>query len=132
MPTTHEIFEEFKVPASSRRVAQVVLAAGDFGRPMMVTPGTPPDRVKLLRDAFVKTLNDPDVLAEAKKARMDVEPTIRRRAGIAGQRNLRCSAGGYRTREENIGQLSGNSDVRPVYCFIAAPRVVDIALPGTA
>ena len=52
-----------------------MLAAGDFGRPMMVTPGTPPDRVKLLRDAFVKTLNDPDVLAEAKKARMDVEPT---------------------------------------------------------
>jgi tripartite-type tricarboxylate transporter receptor subunit TctC len=42
---------------------------------MMVTPGTPPDRVKLLRDAFVKTLNDPDVLAEAKKARMDVDPT---------------------------------------------------------
>jgi tripartite-type tricarboxylate transporter receptor subunit TctC len=75
VPTTHEIFEEFKVPANSRRVAQVVLAAGDFGRPMMVTPGTPPDRVKLLRDAFAKTLNDPDVLAEAKKARMDVEPT---------------------------------------------------------
>ena len=75
MPTTHEIFEEFKVPTNSRRVAQVVLAAGDFGRPMMVTPGTPPDRVKLLRDAYVKTLNDPDVLAEAKKTRMDVEPT---------------------------------------------------------
>ena len=41
----------------------------------MVTPGTPPDRVKLLREAFVKTMNDPDILAEAKKARMDVEPT---------------------------------------------------------
>jgi tripartite-type tricarboxylate transporter receptor subunit TctC len=52
-----------------------VLAAGDFGRPMIVTPGTPPERIKLLRDAFVKTLNDPEVLAEAKKARMDVEPT---------------------------------------------------------
>ena len=64
-----------RFPANSRRVAQIVLAAGDFGRPMMVTPGTPPDRVKLLRDAFVKTLNDPEVLAEAKKARMDVEPT---------------------------------------------------------
>ena len=51
------------------------MAAGDFGRPMMVTPGTPPDRVKILRDALVKTLNDPDVLAEAKKGRMDVDPT---------------------------------------------------------
>jgi tripartite-type tricarboxylate transporter receptor subunit TctC len=75
VPTTHEIFDQYKVPANSRRVAQVVLAAGDFGRPMMVTPGTPSERVKILRDAYVKTLKDPEVLAEAKKARMDVEPT---------------------------------------------------------
>jgi len=39
-----------------------------------VTPGTPPDRVKMLRDAFVKTLSDPEALDEAKKARMDVDP----------------------------------------------------------
>lgn len=75
VPTTNEIFDQYKVPANSRRFAQVVLAAGDFGRPMMVTPGTPTERVKILRDAFVKTLNDAEVLAEAKKARMDVEPT---------------------------------------------------------
>jgi tripartite-type tricarboxylate transporter receptor subunit TctC len=75
VPTTHEIFDEYKVPANSRRVAQVVLAAGDFGRPMMVTPGTPPERVKMLREAYVKTLNDPEVLTETKKARMDVDPT---------------------------------------------------------
>ena len=41
---------------------------------MMVTPGTPPDRVKMLRDAFVKTLSDPEALDEAKKGRMDVDP----------------------------------------------------------
>jgi len=75
VPTTHEIFDQYKVSANNRRVAQIVLAAGDFGRPMMVTPGTPPDRVKILRDAFVKTLNDPEAVAEAKKSRMDVEPT---------------------------------------------------------
>jgi tripartite-type tricarboxylate transporter receptor subunit TctC len=75
VPTLLEIFDQYKVPANSRRFAQVVLAAGDFGRPIMVTPGTPAERVKILRDALVKTLNDPDVLAEAKKARMDVEPT---------------------------------------------------------
>jgi tripartite-type tricarboxylate transporter receptor subunit TctC len=75
VPTLHEIFDQYKVPANSRRVAQVVLAAGDFGRPMMVTPSTPPERVRLLREAFAKTLNDPEVQAEAKKARMDIEPT---------------------------------------------------------
>jgi tripartite-type tricarboxylate transporter receptor subunit TctC len=73
-PTLDELFDQYKVPANSRRLAQVLLAAGDFGRPMMVTPGTPPDRVKILRDAYVKTLSDPDVLEETKKGRMDVDP----------------------------------------------------------
>jgi tripartite-type tricarboxylate transporter receptor subunit TctC len=73
-PTLNELFDQYKVPANSRRLAQVLLAAGDFGRPMMVTPGTPLDRVKILRDAYVKTLSDPDVLDEAKKGRMDVDP----------------------------------------------------------
>jgi len=31
--------------------------------------------VKILRDAYVKALNDPAARAEAKKSRMDVEPT---------------------------------------------------------
>jgi tripartite-type tricarboxylate transporter receptor subunit TctC len=75
VPTTHEIFDQYKVSASNRRVANIVLAAGDFGRPMMATPGTPADRVKILRDAFLKTLSDPEAAAEAKKSRMDIDPT---------------------------------------------------------
>ncbi|MEX0804145.1 MAG: tripartite tricarboxylate transporter substrate-binding protein [Candidatus Binatia bacterium] len=74
-PTTRELFEQYEAPANSRRVAQILLASGDFGRPMMVTPGTPPERVKILRDAYVKTLKDPQALDEAKKSRMDVEAT---------------------------------------------------------
>jgi tripartite-type tricarboxylate transporter receptor subunit TctC len=73
-PMLNELFDQYKVPASSRRLAQVLLAAGDFGRPMMVTPGTPPDRVKMLRDAFIKTLSDPEAVEEAKKGRMDIDP----------------------------------------------------------
>jgi tripartite-type tricarboxylate transporter receptor subunit TctC len=75
VPTLEEIFDQYKVAAANRRFAQVVLAAGDFGRPLMVTPGTPPDRVKILREAMLKTLKDPEVVAEAKKSRMDVDPT---------------------------------------------------------
>jgi tripartite-type tricarboxylate transporter receptor subunit TctC len=39
----------------------------------MATPGTPPDRIKILREAFAKTLKDPELLAEANKSRMDVD-----------------------------------------------------------
>jgi tripartite-type tricarboxylate transporter receptor subunit TctC len=72
-PTLNELFDQYKAPANSRRVSQILLAAGDFGRPIMVTPGTPPDRVKILRDAFIKTMSDPDVQAEAKKGRMEID-----------------------------------------------------------
>lgn len=75
VPTTHEIFDQYKVSANNRRVANIVLAAGDFGRPLLATPGTPPDRVKVLREAFLKTLSDPEAVAEAKKSRMDIDPT---------------------------------------------------------
>ena len=75
VPTIYELFDQFKTPTNGRRLSQALVAGGDFGRPIMVTPGTPPDRVKLLREAFLKSLNDPDLLAEAKKGRMDVEPT---------------------------------------------------------
>jgi hypothetical protein len=30
--------------------------------------------VKILRDAYVKTLNDPQVVEEAKRGRMDIDP----------------------------------------------------------
>jgi len=74
-PTLNELFDQYKASPNSRRLSQILLAAGEFGRPIMVTPGTPPDRVKILRDAFLKTMSDPEVMAEAKKGRMDIDTT---------------------------------------------------------
>ena len=75
VPTIAEIFEKEKVPENSRRVAQVILAAEAFGRPIIGTPGTPADRVTMLRQAFDQSMKDPELLAETKKQRMDVDPT---------------------------------------------------------
>jgi len=74
-PTLIEAFERHNVPEDGRRVARILLAAVELGRPMMVTPGTPPERVKILREAYVKVLNDPKARDEAKRSRMDIEPT---------------------------------------------------------
>jgi tripartite-type tricarboxylate transporter receptor subunit TctC len=74
-PTLYEVLEEFKVPDGKRRVAQALLSGGEFGRPVLVTPGTPRDRIKILRDSFRNVMKDADLLAEAKKSRMDVEYT---------------------------------------------------------
>lgn len=74
-PTMYEILDEFKVPDTKRRVAQALLSGGEFGRPVLVTPGTPMERVHVLRDSLRAVLKDPELLAEAKKGRMDVEYT---------------------------------------------------------
>ena len=74
-PTLYEVLEEFKVPDGKRRVAQALLSGGEFGRPVLVTPGTSPDRIKILRDSFRNVMKDAELLAEAKKSRMDVEYT---------------------------------------------------------
>jgi tripartite-type tricarboxylate transporter receptor subunit TctC len=42
---------------------------------MMVTPGTPAERIKILRAAYDKTMKDPELLREAEKGKMDVDPT---------------------------------------------------------
>lgn len=61
----------YKVPANGRRVAPILLPSGDFGCPIMVTPGTPAARVKIFREIFLTAISDPEALVEAKKGRMD-------------------------------------------------------------
>lgn len=43
-------------------------------RPYALPPGTPKDRVDILRSAFDRTMTDPDFLAEAKKSKLDIDP----------------------------------------------------------
>jgi tripartite-type tricarboxylate transporter receptor subunit TctC len=43
-------------------------------RPYALPPGTPKDRVQMLRRAFRETLQDKDFLAEATKSKLDVDP----------------------------------------------------------
>jgi tripartite-type tricarboxylate transporter receptor subunit TctC len=43
------------------------------GRPFVMTPGTPDAMLKLMRDAFAQAIKDPELMAEAKKSKMDLE-----------------------------------------------------------
>jgi tripartite-type tricarboxylate transporter receptor subunit TctC len=65
--------DQYKTPEATRRVADVLLAPAVFGRPMVATPGVPPDRVKILRDAYHQSLKDPALLEELKKRRLAVD-----------------------------------------------------------
>jgi tripartite-type tricarboxylate transporter receptor subunit TctC len=45
------------------------------GRPFVMTPGTPDALLKLMREAFAAALKDPELIAEATKAKMELEYT---------------------------------------------------------
>ncbi|MGH7809448.1 MAG: hypothetical protein ACREP5_04130, partial [Candidatus Binatia bacterium] len=49
-------------------------AGGTINRLYSLPPATPKDRVRALQKAFQDTMKDAEFLAEAKKARLDVDP----------------------------------------------------------
>ena len=64
--------------AKSDEERQIIRAGGmepgAITRVYVTTPGTPKDRVEILRKAFADTLKDPEFLAEAKKVQLEVNP----------------------------------------------------------
>jgi tripartite-type tricarboxylate transporter receptor subunit TctC len=74
VPTIFELMDKYKTPEVGRRFARVLLAGDELGRPMVAPPGVPPERVKILREAYEKALKDPELLNEVSKSRLDMEP----------------------------------------------------------
>lgn len=58
----------------NREIMQLAYSQEVFGRPFILPPGAPADRVAALRKAFLSALDDKDLLLEAKKMRLDVTP----------------------------------------------------------
>jgi tripartite-type tricarboxylate transporter receptor subunit TctC len=52
----------------------VLLGADGMGRPMLGPPGLPADRLKILRDAYAKTMKDEQFQAEVKKRNYEFNP----------------------------------------------------------
>jgi tripartite-type tricarboxylate transporter receptor subunit TctC len=57
-----------------RSVFELVTITGELGRPYLMSPGVPPERVQAVRDAFDATMKDPEFLAEAAKSQKDIHP----------------------------------------------------------
>ena len=57
-----------------RAAIKLLSAPPTVGRPIFTTPGVPRERLAALRAAFDATLKDPDFLAEAKRAGLDIDP----------------------------------------------------------
>jgi tripartite-type tricarboxylate transporter receptor subunit TctC len=58
----------------TREIMQLVYSQEVFGRPFILPPNVPPERVAALRKAFMQAMQDPQLLAEAKTQRLDISP----------------------------------------------------------
>jgi tripartite-type tricarboxylate transporter receptor subunit TctC len=56
-----------------RQVMELVYSQAIFGRPFVLPPGVPQDRVAVLRKAFIAAFADKELLAEAQKIKLDVD-----------------------------------------------------------
>jgi len=63
-----------KTDAARKLIQAVAQAHGAAVRPYVLSPGTPKDRVEILRKAFMETVKDPDLLSEAAKANLEINP----------------------------------------------------------
>jgi tripartite-type tricarboxylate transporter receptor subunit TctC len=75
VPTIYELMDKGKTPAATRALAGVILGSGGFGAyPILASPGIPTERVKMLREAYGRTLKAPEFLEEARKNRWELKP----------------------------------------------------------
>jgi tripartite-type tricarboxylate transporter receptor subunit TctC len=72
VPLLSELMDEFRTSDLGRRVAAVMLGSGELGRPVVTSPGVPAERAKILRDAFMKAMGDPALLADAAKSKLEI------------------------------------------------------------
>ncbi len=72
LPDVPAIIDYAKTP-DDRKVFEFLFAPQEMGRPFFAPPEVPAARVKALRDAFARTLKDPQFLAEAEKMGVEVQ-----------------------------------------------------------
>jgi tripartite-type tricarboxylate transporter receptor subunit TctC len=71
IPDVPSIFDYAKT-AEQRQLMQFVFSSTEFGRPYVLPPDVPHERVETMRKAFAETLQDPALLAEAARMKMDM------------------------------------------------------------
>jgi tripartite-type tricarboxylate transporter receptor subunit TctC len=66
------LFSEVLKDEASNNTYKAYMAQMEYQRPLTVAPGTPPERLEILRRAFKATLTDPEFQAQANKSKLDI------------------------------------------------------------
>jgi tripartite-type tricarboxylate transporter receptor subunit TctC len=64
---------DFVKSDEDRRVMDLIYSQLVFGRPYILPPNVPADRVAALRKAFMDSFRDPEIIAEAARMQLDID-----------------------------------------------------------
>ena len=64
---------EFAKDDRAKKLLKALNGLHETGRTVSTTPGIPPERLAFLRQAFEKSMNDPEFISDAKKAKRDLD-----------------------------------------------------------
>jgi tripartite-type tricarboxylate transporter receptor subunit TctC len=65
---------DFATSPENRKIMELVYSSETFGRPYFVAPGVPDDRVTALRKAFLEAMKDAELLADAQRIGLAIDP----------------------------------------------------------
>lgn len=71
LPDVPSIYDLAKTD-EQRQLMRFVFSSVEFGRPYVLPPDSPPELVALMRNAFADAVNDPDLIAEAERLKLDM------------------------------------------------------------
>ena len=74
LPNVPQAIKLAKTDEGRKMIEVGIHGDSDIVRTYTLPPGTPKDRVQLLRKAFDDTLKDPEFLSDAKKSKLNVDP----------------------------------------------------------
>ena len=72
--------DKLKVPSifsftkseADKQVFELLVGQQEFGRPFVMPPGVPAEKLKAMREAFAKVFKDPDFIEDGKKQKLDI------------------------------------------------------------
>jgi tripartite-type tricarboxylate transporter receptor subunit TctC len=73
MPDTPTLLE-YARNDEQKKVISLMVTSEAIGRPLLAPPGVPAERVALLRKALMQVVKDPEFVAEAEKAQLEISP----------------------------------------------------------
>jgi tripartite-type tricarboxylate transporter receptor subunit TctC len=83
---------------SLRAYFRILYARQNYGRPLAFPAGVPAERVAAFRQAFDKTVVDPEFLAEAARTKLDINP-------VSGQEMQQLTDEIYRTPADVVSRM---------------------------